>query len=413
MNKKEKNTILMDHYIKNVLKIGSLALVGSLLFLSYKSCSTKTQMASSILNSYLNKDNVFEDKTMYYKYKAEKPFSCGTYLTLEGSLQSKTTCTIDNASLIFYSGMQEEKIFSLDKLTFELNSSLLVTQLTDFFKNNIDFKVKVENATFADIILNNGMNISKEQLSESSKKDLEKLFNEFKNIDLNANVVVKTKDLKSHLFNINLDANVLSTNWGLKQNLNFDYVKYDTPKEILFKDTVSEHEDQSIPSDSITESKIVLPSEIFVNQNNMAFTATKTPDSLIDIFYTYYKLSYEAQIDKRAYNQNYLNLDIENLVDINVFKVQMKELTSYLANEYTLSVNAPLTESIKNLFQGNYGSCYKMGVKDPMKNISIQYLIELIKKDPLSGNNISAELFTRDIVECTKSSQDCFKKCEF
>lgn len=413
MNKKEKNTILMHNYIKKAVGLGFVALFVSSLFLVYKSCSTKTQMAAKILNSYINKDYVFEDKTLYYKYKADKEFDCSTYLTFENGLKSKTTCDIKNASMVFYSGKQEDKIVSVDKLSLSLNSGLLVTQLTDFFKNNIDFKLNAKGVSIEDIILNNGMNISKDQLSESGKKNLEKVFNEFKKVDMNGIVTVTAKDIKSNLFNINLDANILANNWGLKQNLNFDFIKYDKPKEILFKDTVSEHEDISIPSDSITESKIVMPSEIFVNKNYMAFAATKSKDSLIDIFYTYYKISYESQIDKKAFNQNYINLDTEQIVDINVFKAQMKELTSFLANEYTLSINAPLTESIKNLFQDNYGSCYKVEVKDPNKNISIQYLIELIKKDPLSGSNINVELYKRDILECTKSGEDCFKKCEF
>ncbi len=414
MNKKEKNSQLMHEYIKKASILGLIALFSSLCFLIYKANSSKTQIALNFLNSYINKDFVFEDNTLYYKYKSNSDFTCSTFIAIEKGLQSKTTCSIDKPSLVFYSGEKEDKIVSLDKLELSLNSGLFVTQIPDFFKNGFSLKINAKSVSVEDIILNNGLNVSKELLSKSGNEDLIKIFKEFKNINLNGVADIKPLNIKERYFNVNVNGNILANNWGLKQNINFNFIQYDKPKEILFKNTVSEAESKEFdsPTDSVTELKIVLPTEMFVNKNYMAFSATNGVDNLIDIFYTYYKIIYETKINKNEYNKNYLDIDTDKIVDINTFKSKMKDLTSIAATEYELSVNAPLTVAIKNLFAGNYGSCYKTEVLDPTKNISIQYLMELIKKDPVEGNNLSQTLYNRTILECTLSAEDCFKKCD-
>lgn len=414
MNKKEKNSQLMHEYIKKASILGLIALFSSLCFLIYKANSSKTQIALNFLNSYINKDFVFEDNTLYYKYKSNSDFTCSTFIAIEKGLQSKTTCSIDKPSLVFYSGEKEDKIVSLDKLELSLNSGLFVTQIPDFFKNGFSLKINAKSVSVEDIILNNGLNVSKELLSKSGNEDLIKIFKEFKNINLNGVADIKPLNIKERYFNVNVNGNILANNWGLKQNINFNFIQYDKPKEILFKNTVSEAESKEFdsPTDSVTELKIVLPTEMFVNKNYMAFSATNGVDNLIDIFYTYYKIIYETKINKNEYNKNYLDIDTDKIVDINTFKSKMKDLTSIAATEYELSVNAPLTVAIKNLFAGNYGSCYKTEVLDPTKNISIQYLMELIKKDPVEGNNLSQTLYNRTILDCTLSAEDCFKKCD-
>lgn len=414
MNKKEKNSILMDKYIKKMFIIGFVALMCSLLFLIYKANSSKSQIALNFLNSYINKDFIFDDKTLYYKYKAKTDFNCSTYITIDSGLKSKTTCSIEQPSLVFYSGEKEDNIVSLDKLELSLNSGLFVTQIPDFFKNGFSLKVKADSINIEDIILNNGLNVSKESLSLSGQENLIKIFKEFKDLNLKGIAEIKPLNVKDKFFNVNINGDILGNNWGLKQNINFNFIQYDKPKEILFKNTVSEAESKEFdsPTDSVTELKIVLPTEMFVNKNYMAFSATNGVDNLIDIFYTYYKIMYETKINKNEYNKNYLDIDTDKIVDINTFKSKMKDLTSIAATEYELSVNAPLTMAIKNLFAGNYGSCYKTEVLDPTKNISIQYLMELIKKDPVEGNNLSKTLYNRTILECTLSTEDCFKKCD-
>lgn len=415
MNKEEKKWFSIDKYTKKIILIGFLALFGSLCFLIYKANSTKTEIASNFLNSYINKDFMYEDKTLYYKYKADNKFNCSSYFTIDNGLKSKTTCSIDNPKLVFYSGSKEDNIISLDKLTFSVNSSLLVTQISDFIKNGFKLNVEANSISIEDIILNNGINLSPDLLSENSKKDLSKIFNEFKKVNLNGTAEIKPINLKEKFFNVNINGLVLANNWGLKQEINFNFVTYDKPKEILFKETVSESEAKEFnsPSDAVTELKIVLPKEMFINKNYMAFSATKSVDQLIDIFYTYYKIIYETKINKNEYNKNYLNLDTDKLVDISTFKKIMKDLTAIAANEYNLSTNAPLMTAIKNLFAGNFGSCYKTEVIDPRKNVSIEYLMELINKNPVEGYNLTEQVYKSNIIECTKSSEDCFKKCEF
>lgn len=414
MNKKEKNKILMDKYIKKTFIIGLIALIGSLLFLVYKANSSKSQIALNFLNSYINKDFIFDDKTLYYKYKAKSDFNCSTYIVFENGLQSKTTCFIEEPSLVFYSGDKEDKIVSLKKLELSLNSGLFVTQIPDFFKNGFSLKVNAQSIDIEDIILNNGLNISKESLSNSGQENLVKIFKEFKNLNLNGIAFIEPLNIKERFFNVNINGNILGNNWGLKQNVNFNFVQYDKPKEVLFKNTVTEEDSKTFdsPTDSITELKIVLPTEIFVNKNYMAFAAVNGKDNLIDIFYSYYKIMFETKINKNEYNKFYLDIDTDQIVDIETFKSRMKELTNFAATEYELSVNAPLTVAIKNLFAGNYGSCYKTEILDPSKNISIQYLIELMKKDPVEGNSLSKNLYNRTILECTLSAEDCFKKCD-
>lgn len=414
MNKKEKNKILMDKYIKKTFIIGLIALIGSLLFLVYKANSSKSQIALNFLNSYINKDFIFDDKTLYYKYKAKSDFNCSTYIVFENGLQSKTTCFIEEPSLVFYSGDKEDKIVSLKKLELSLNSGLFVTQIPDFFKNGFSLKVNAQSIDIEDIILNNGLNISKESLSNSGQENLVKIFKEFKNLNLNGIAFIEPLNIKERFFNVNINGNILGNNWGLKQNVNFNFVQYDKPKEVLFKSTVTEEDSKTFdsPTDSITELKIVLPTEMFVNKNYMAFAAVNGKDNLIDIFYSYYKIMFETKINKNEYNKFYLDIDTDQIVDIETFKSRMKELTNFAATEYELSVNAPLTVAIKNLFADNYGSCYKTEVLNPSKNISIQYLIELMKKDPVEGNSLSKNLYNRTILECTLSAEDCFKKCD-
>lgn len=414
MNKKEKNSILMDKYIKKMFIIGFVALMCSLLFLIYKANSSKSQIALNFLNSYINKDFIFDDKTLYYKYKAKTDFNCSTYITIDSGLKSKTTCSIEQPSLVFYSGEKEDNIVSLDKLELSLNSGLFVTQIPDFFKNGFSLKVKADSINIEDIILNNGLNVSKESLSLSGQENLIKIFKEFKNLNLKGIAEIKPLNVKDKFFNVSINGDILGNNWGLKQNINFNFIQYDKPKEVLFKSTITEEDSKTFdsPTDSITELKIVLPTEMFVNKNYMAFSATNGKENLIDIFYSYYKIMFETKINKNEYNKFYLDIDTDQIVDIETFKSRMKELTNFAATEYELTVNAPLTVAIKNLFAGNYGSCYKTEVLDPNKNISIQYLIELMKKDPVEGNSLSKNLYNRTILECTLSAEDCFKKCD-
>lgn len=414
MNKKEKNSILMDKYIKKMFIIGFVALMCSLLFLIYKANSSKSQIALNFLNSYINKDFIFDDKTLYYKYKAKTDFNCSTYITIDSGLKSKTTCSIEQPSLVFYFGEKEDNIVSLDKLELSLNSGLFVTQIPDFFKNGFSLKVKADSINIEDIILNNGLNVSKESLSLSGQENLIKIFKEFKNLNLKGIAEIKPLNVKDKFFNVSINGDILGNNWGLKQNINFNFIQYDKPKEVLFKSTITEEDSKTFdsPTDSITELKIVLPTEMFVNKNYMAFSATNGKENLIDIFYSYYKIMFETKINKNEYNKFYLDIDTDQIVDIETFKSRMKELTNFAATEYELTVNAPLTVAIKNLFAGNYGSCYKTEVLDPNKNISIQYLIELMKKDPVEGNSLSKNLYNRTILECTLSAEDCFKKCD-
>lgn len=415
MTKKEKNLFIMNKYTKKLVLFGFLGLLITFCFLIYKSNSSKTQIASNVLNSYINKDYINEDKNFYYKYKAPNKFDCSTYITIDNGLKSKTSCSIENTSLIVYSGEKEDLIITLNKLDLSMNSGLFVTKIQDFLKNGFTLNVKVDNISMGDIILNKGLDLSKEQLSDNSKQDLEKIFKEFKDIDLNGIAKIKPINIKDNIFNVDIKGTLIANNWGLNQVINLNFISYDKPKEIIFKDTVSEEEVKQFdsPPDAITELKIVLPNEMFVNKNFMAFSATKGVDNLLDIFYSYYKVMFETKVNKNEYNKYYLNVDSDKIVDKNTFVSIMKDLTSIAATEYELSINAPLSIAIKNLFAGNFGSCYKAEVVDPNKNISLEYLMELIKKNPIEGNNLSKALYNRTIFECTKSSEDCFKKCDF
>lgn len=412
MKKETQSDILMKKYIKFLIFYGLLAILISTLFIVYKVGSTKTNMAENYLNAYLNKDIASSDKTYYYKYGSNDKFDCSTRLSFSNGLNNVTECSLKEAYVAFLNGSSEDKVIETKDLTLSIQTNLFVSKITDILNSGFEFKLKSEGFSVGDIFLLRGLNIPVDTLSEENKVVLNKdLLGQFKNIKLSGVGTVTKPSKMSDIFNVNLAGDFYSKDWAFSQNVNFKFVRYDVPKVIKFKDSVSEEDSDIAPAGSTTSSKLVLPYEIFVNNNNSAYAALNSRNDLLNVFYNFYKVIYDSKLDKEKYNDFYLNIQEKELVSFDRFVESLADLTSKAATQYKGSTKAPIMEAIKSLFNGANGSCYKISVKDPMKNISLAYLMELTKKDPLTGANLNEELYNRTVLECKGSLEDCFKQC--
>ena len=365
----------------------------------YFSSSAKTEVAEKTLSSFLNKNLISEQ--LAYKFESKNSITCNS--NINTSFLIETKCSL--VDLLLSSNINSNKdsidLFKINNVELIFYTEILATSLKKIKNSDIKIEFKAIGLSIDKDFFIKGIDLSQEQITENIKQDLLNLRSDFENLKITSFIEINKMNKASQSL-INIKSNLYSKNWSIENLIELIFQINNPIKKIGLSNDLND----SI----VSEKTLVLPYEFNVLNSSFLLLALDK-EAVKKSFYSYYKIAFNNAIDKREFNLNLLDIENYNLVLYEDFSKRVAYLLTVASSHFALSSEAPFVEGIKEIFNENFGVCYKVTRNKNEPLVPYAYISELMKVYPEAGMELNKKSFNRDIIPCI-SIQECQKKCK-